>query len=272
MTDTNATIKATAQEFRNLIEKSALSEPGSDPPWIHSDLYLSITEESVEAIVSAGGGSVLTYCTFEESYFDSIEGEAEAVLAVEDTLERLDVASDGGLMEFEFAGPENSRLSETLRARGALEMAVSLPASEKILEKVPEELPERWEDGKFLSPSGNPHRTFVDTTVDQVAKVIEATELEGGEYFPIAVEEGDFVLNVGDQTEYLRGDLSASNVEGEDLENWYGPGFEAAFGATLSGDVQLQTTDGENGGHPMAVLQEDEDKAIRHVLVEVNPA
>lgn len=271
---TEATLTAKASKFEKLLISSALSNPGSDPAWIHSDIYLDITPEWVNVTVAAGGGSVLTHCTFTESYFDSLEGSAEAVLTVEDTLERLSVASDGGRMEFTFETPDGNRLAETLRAEGALEMAVALPASEKVLDKVPEDLGGRWNDeNEFLSPSGNTHQTFVDTTAEQVAKVIEAVELDDSlEYFPVSVQDGDFGLNVGDDTEYFRGELQASSVEGPDLTNWYGPGFEATFDHTLSGDVTLQTTPGDNGGHPMAVVQESSAKTIRHVLVEVNPA
>lgn len=274
MTEAQATIRAKAQKFEQMLVQTALDSPANDPPWIHSDVYLDINEDRVNAVVSAGGGSVLTFCTFTADYFEDIDGEAEAVIDVDHTLERLSVASDGGRMEFEFRGPEGNRLAQTLQARGALEMGVALPASEKVFDSVPEDLPDRWdEDNCFLSPSGNPHQTYVDTTVEQVGKIVGAVELDDSiDYFPISVTDGEFVLNVGEGDEYLRGDLSASEVDGADLTNWYGPGFEAVFKKTLSGDVQLQTTPGENGGHPMAVVQSDDEKDIRHVLVEVNPA
>jgi hypothetical protein len=274
MTEKLASITAKSAKLTNLLTQSAVSDPGGDPPWIHSDVYLEVSDGEVRAIVSAGGGSVLTYCTFREGYFDEIEGEAQAIVDVDATLDRLKVASDGGRMAFDFYGPEDGELAQQLKARGALEMSVTLPASEKALSKVPDGLPERFDDEeRFLSPSGNPHQTYVDTRVETVEKVIDAVELDDAmEYFPITVEDGDFTLNVGDDLTYLRGDLSASSVDGPDLQNWYGPGFEALFGTTLSGDVQLQTTPGDNGGHPMAVVQESDDVVIRHVLVEVNPA
>lgn len=276
MTDTQATIQAKAQKFESLIVQSALAKTGGDPPWVHSDIYLDVSEErgTVDVMVQAGGGSVNTYCTFRESYFEELEGEATAMLDVQATLERLGIASDGGRMSFSFVGPDEDELAERLVAEGALEMSVTLPASEKALENVPRDIPERFnEDEQFLSPSGNPHKTYVDTTVDQLATTIETVALEDTlDYFPVTVEDGEFTLNVGDDLDYLRGELQAGAVEGPDLQNWYGPGFEPAFDSTLSGDVQLQTTPGEDGGYPMAVVQEDEDKTIRHVLVEVNPA
>lgn len=272
MTETQATIRCEASKFEKLLIQSALQNPGSDPAWVHSDVYLRVDGDSVETIIQSGGGSVLTYCTFDADFFEEVEGETEAILSVEPTLDRLAIAADGGRTRFEFIAPENSRLAEGLEAEGALEMRVSLPASEKVLQKVPEELPERWDDDeRFLSPSGNPHKTFIDTTTEQVCNVIEAVELDGGDYFPITVEAGDLTLNVGDENEYLRGDLHG-DVDGPDLQNWYGPGFEAVFQHTLPGSVQLQTTAGENGGNPVAVVKETTDYTIRHVLVEVNPA
>lgn len=273
MSDTQATLQATAQDFEQLLEQSALSNPGSDPAWIHSDVYLAVEEDRVETIIAAGGGSVLTYCTFEDSYFESIDGSAEAIIDVERTLERLKVASDGGRMRFELVGPDDG-LAEQLRAEGALQMAVTLPASDKALDRVPAELPERFNDSEaFLSPSNNPHQTVIDTTAEQVAKIVEAVELEDStEYFYVTVEDGEFVLDVGDDLNYLRGDLVASNVDGPDLRNRYGPGFEAAFKHTLSGGVQLQTTPADDGGTPLAVVQVENNRTLRHVLSEVpNP-
>lgn len=269
----NATIQVKASKFEAMLIQSALTNKGSDPPWVHSSVYLDIQPDRVDTIVSSGGGSVNTYCTFEEDYFDSLDGTTEAILDVQPTLDRLQVAADGGRTEFTFDGPEDGRLSETLEAQGALKMGVSLPASEKVLEKVPGELPTRWdEEERFLSPSGNAHQTFIDTTVEQVAKIIDAVGLDDNlDYFPITVADGEFSMNVGSADDFLSGELKG-DVEGPDLQNWYGPGFEAAFEHTLSGDVQLQTTPGEEGGNPMAVVQDHQDKTIRHVLVEVNPA
>lgn len=272
MSETKATITATAAEFKYLIVRSALDKTGGDPPWVHSDIYLDIDEESVDVLVSAGGGSVLTYCTFDSSFFADIEGEGVALVEVQPTLDRLGVADGGGRMEFEFVGPEDGDQAETLVANGALEMSVSLPAAEKAMEKVPADLPERWDDEEmFLSPSGNRHKTVIDTASKHVRKIIEAVDLHDNlDYFPIAVEDGEFYLDAGDDLGHLRGELRAS-VSGPDLKNWYGPGFEALF-TTVDGQVVLQTTPGDGGGYPMAVVADEPDHTIRHVLVEVNPA
>lgn len=268
MSEKQATITAKANRFEQMITQAALEDSGGDPPWIHSDLYIEIDEDEVTALVSAGGGSVLTYCTFEESFFDEIEGEARAIMDVEKTLDRLNVAADKGRMAFDFIGPDDG-LAERLRARGALQMAVTLPASEKALDKVPDELPDRFDgDENFLSPSGNPHQTHIDTSLDEVRKIVDAVGIEGGDTYPIAVEDGDFTLNVGGDLEYFRGDLEA-DVDGPDLKNHYSPGF-TPMTDTLSGGVVLQTTPHDDG-LPLAVIQDNEGSTIRHVLASVNP-
>lgn len=272
MSETKATITAKSSMFEYMIIQSALDKSGGDPPWVHSDIYLDITPEWVDVIVSAGGGSVMTYNTFEAEFFDDLEGSCEALIEVGPTLERLDVASDDGRMEFEFRGPEDQTQAETLVADGALEMSVTLPAAGKVMDKVPSDFPDRWDDGYFLSPSGNRHKTEIQTAGKHVRKIIEAVGLHDNlDYFPITVKDGEFYLDAGDDLGRLRGELRA-NVDGPDLKNWYGPGFEALF-ETIDGQLSLQTTDGENGGHPLAVVYDAEaNHTLRHVLVEVNPA
>lgn len=274
MTDAHFTTKA--QKFEQILTLSAIATPGGDTSWEHSDVYVRQDGDVVETLQSSGGGNVHTYCTFEGSYFDDVEGEAEAIIPVERALDWLAVATDGGRTEFSFTGPEDDRLAQKLHADGALNMTVELPVAEKALGKVNEELPERWTDDeppKFLSPSGNPHQTKIDTTVEQVQRIIDAVDLvDPMDHYPVTVEGGDFWLAVAgtDFADNLSGELEASNVAGPDVHNAYAPGFEGLFGSTLSGDVQLQTTEGDPG-HPLAVVQQDEDKTIRHVLAEVDP-
>lgn len=272
MSEQKATLTAKAAQFRYMVVQSAVDAAGNDPPWVHSDIYLDIGPDRVDALVAAGGGSINTFVTFDVDYFDELEGSCVALMDVEATLERLAVAEGSGRMEFEFHGPEGSDQAERLVANGALEMEVNLPAAGKAMDKVPEELPERWDDeDRLLSPSGNPHQTFIDTNVSEVQKIIEAVDLHDHlDYYPITVDDGAFSLDVGDKLGHLRGKLDG-DVEGPDLKNWYKPGFEPIFDRTMDGDVQLQTTPGENGGYPLAIVQDDGDVTIRHILVEVNP-
>lgn len=267
-----ATITGTAAEFEKLIIESALDKSGGDPPWVHSDIYLDISPDGVDVLAAAGGGSTLTYNTFSEEYFADIEGECGALIEAGPTLERLDVAKSDGRMAFEFHAEEGAENATELVARGALEMRITLPAAEKAMSSIPEELPQRWDNSNyFLSPSGNPHKTSIDTASKHVRKIIEAVELHDDlDYFPITVEDGEFTLDAQDSLGGLHGQLRAS-VEGPDLSNFYGPGFEPLFN-TVSGQVELQTTPGDNGGHPLAVVKRETDHSLRHVLVEVNPA
>lgn len=275
---TDATIRAKSAKMQQLIEQTAISAPGDDPPWIHSDVYLQISEEGVRTLVSSGGGSVLTYHTYSPDFFDNVETDGEsvsAILNVERTTDYLAVATDDELADFVFSVPEGEMLAETLEAYGALNMSVSLPAAEKTLDKVPEELPERWDDDEnLLSPSGNEHSTHISTTAETIQKIIDAVELaDGTEFYPISVEDKTLQLDVRNEnsTDKLWGELGA-DVEGPGLKNWYGPGFVPVLENTISGQVELQTSAAGGDGAPMAIVQEGSQKTIRYVLVQVNPS
>lgn len=264
----HADFTTTAAKLTALIEQSALSNPGGDPKWLHSDLHLSMDGGFDEALVSLNNyksNSVLTYNSFDQEFFDEIDGAVDVVFDAEKMLNYLRVASDGGRMRVDFLAPEDATLAEQIQAEGALEMGVSTKASQSALDIAPQDLPDRFdEDDNFLSPSGNTHETFIETTAEQVQKIIEAVELEEGDEFPVVVEDGEFRLDVGENLDFQRGGL-AGVVEGEDVANDYRPGFKAVFDNTLSGDVKLQLTQDQ----AMAVIKETEAATYRHVLAPV---
>lgn len=264
-----ASFVTTPAKFIKLIEQSALANTGGDPKYLHSDVHLSIDggyDNPLETLNNYKSGAVLTYNSFSEDYFEEIEGAVDVVFNAEKMLEYLKVASGSDRMRVTFLAPEDSNLAEQVEAEGSLQMGVSTKASSSAMDIVPDDLPSRWdESNNFLSPSGNTHQTFIDTTAKQISeKIIEAVDLQGGDEYPITVEDEEFKVDVGDDFDYHYGDLSGS-VRGEDVANEYRPGFVSVFQNTLSGDVQLQTTEGQ----PMAVVSVDSEAVYRHVLAPV---
>ena len=284
MSDDNtvhATIRAPVERFEKMIRQSSLRGDVE-----HDDIYLNILPDKVQVLQSVPGEVVLTYCTFDEDFFDEIEVErevreettensdgeeikfevgAEAILNVEDTSTYLGFASDGGTVELEFTGTTERRLSTFVRANGALETWVKLPGSQDVLDSIPYWLPLRFSDNDvYTNTKGDEAPTQVETNISKINTIISAVkEDREAEFYPISIEGGDFRINVGDsQRSGVQGTLGAKSVEGPDVDNYYFDGFEEIF-EVLSGKVSLQTAP---GGNPLSVVQKGEEgRTIRHI-------
>lgn len=278
MSEVKAKIRSKVSKFEQMLEEVALAKGANE--WVHDDVYLRITDESVQAIQTTNGNSVMSYGEYDAEYFDVLGvsadgGETEVLLNVNRTLDVLGVTQDAaGHFEVSFEGPEDG-LASTMVLEGALNARVTLPRSASVYENVQTNLPERFgDDGEFLSPSGNVHHVFVETDVSQFERVYDAVELENGfEYYPVSVDGDGLQLELEGENsrESIWGNLSADSVEWtvdvpeDGILNWYGPGYEPVFRNTLSGVVEVQLSPGA----PMAVVSRSNDRTIHHVLTTV---
>lgn len=283
MSDELATFRCSTGKVRQLINETALKD-GSEP--FHSDIYLKVYGDRVETIVAKGNNSVLTNNTYTETYFDSITLESdEAVGAIWPVTRVLDYIAlaedekDDGTIEMTLLGNGDGDLAKSLQMNGALNARFKLPEAQEILDRVPEDLPDRFDDdNRFHSKSGKSHVAYIDTTVEQLAKIHQAVELDSEvDFYPISVENEEFSLELGrndddggqDRTA-VWGDLEASDVEVADgvdsIQNWYNKGYEPLIN-TIGSEVELQTSPGA----PMAVVKDNHsDRTIRHVLAQVD--
>ena len=263
-----ASFVAEVGDIVDMINRSALS--GEDE---HDNLYLDISEDEVKILQSAPGDSVLTYGSFYESYFDdlSVDGDdsVAAIIKVEQTLDFLDMVAPSGKVELTFSGDDTKPTCRTLEVTGDLEARVTLPGGRDAVEKVPDWLPERFsdEDVYMSSPDAGSKElpTKIDTNVGSVERIIEARKNIGSPAYPIVVEDGDFMMDIGDDNDYVRGSLDGNDVEGPDVDNTYLSGFEEIFNV-LSGRIQLQTAP-DNG--PLAVVKGGAKSVVRHVNASI---
>lgn len=280
MTETFATITADAQQLNSLIDLSSLEGDTR-----HDDLYLNILEDRVEVLQSTGGEVVITYNTFHEDFFEELELErpeeyhartatlengdtveyevgAEAIIKAERTQDYLNHAGQGRI-KLEFTGHKNDELASYLNAEGALEAWVNLPGSNAALDKVPFHIPHRFVNNIYASPDGGEAPTLIDVDVSQIHKLISGVEtVDGEEYFPLVVRNNELWIDIGDPSDSgIKGELTAENVDGPDIENYYYDGFSEIF-SSLSDKVQLQTGPGNN---PVATVKSDDRSTIRHI-------
>lgn len=290
--NTHATVRADVGQFAKMLKQASLDPAGSsDDETTHSDVYLNILEDEVRILQVAPGEVVLTYCSFTADYFDEItlnrdireietedrQGEdlayevgAEAILDVEQTLTYLNFASEGGTIELNLTGTEDRRLSQYVRAEGALEAWVKLPGSQDVLTDVPHWLPHRFnDDNEYTNTQGAPAPTQIETKVEKIQTIIDAVDADqDAEFYPIVVKDEEFYVDIGDADRSgVSGTLGAKSVEGPDVETYYYDGFEEIFNV-LRGPVHLQTAPGEN---PLAIVQANDDGSIiRHANGTVN--
>lgn len=284
--ETHATIRAEVGQFKQMIEQSSL-----DGETDHSDLYINVLDDEVRILQQAPGEVVLTYCSFDERFFDDIDLQrditeetstdksgsdftyrvgAEAILNVEDLTTYLDFASDGGTVELSLTGDDSQRLSAYARASGALDAWVKLPGSQSAIEDVPHWLPFRFSANEvYTNTAGDEAPTVVTTNASKLDIIIDAVEEDqDADFYPLVVKDGEFYVDIGDETRSgVSGTIGAKSVEGPDVENYYYDGFEEIVNV-LNGQIELQTAPGNN---PVAFVQDEDDgKVIRHVNGTVN--
>jgi hypothetical protein len=276
MTDELAKFRTSTGKIRRLLNDTALQD-GNEP--FHTDIYLSVHEDRIETIVAKANNSVLTNCTFRSSYFDDLElldDEAVgAILNVTRTLDYLGISDTEGTVEVSLLGSEDQELAQSIEVDGGLSAKWKLPTAQEVLERVPQELPERYdEDNRFQSSDGKYHTTQIETAISTFSRIHEAVELDSEvDFYPITVEDESLRLELGrdgggktDRTA-VWGDLPAESVSSdeESLQNWYNTGFEPVT-KTLNGGAMVEVS----GGAPMSIVQDgDTEKTIRHVLAPV---
>ena len=278
---THATLRADVSKFEQMIRESALDGKTS-----HDDIYLNILDDEVQVLQMAHGEVVLSYCSFYDDYFKEISLErevremtgtdnngndftyevgAEAIFNVDNTLTRLEHASTGGTVELSVTGSDERRLSSYVRANGALKAWTNLPGSQNTLDNVPHWLPDRFNsENKYTNTAGDEAPTQIETSVANVQQIIQAVNDDANvEFYPVTVEDGEFTIDIGEEDgSGVEGVLSAQNVKGPDVENYYFDGFEEIF-KVIGGPIELQTAP---GGNPLAVVQDEGDgRVIRHV-------
>lgn len=284
MNETHATIRADVSDVRNMIEKTSLTGDAE-----HVELYMNVLDGKVEFLKANGSESVVSYSTFDESYFKelSVEKEietldkehsgvgyeydvgAEAIIEVERTLEYLNYAVDGGIVEMTLMGDPDRRLSTMLQMEGSLNTWVNLPGSSSILENVPFWVTSRYDDDEVMvSPTGSQAPARIQAVTSELSTIVDVVDGNPeSEYYPVVVEDGSLQINVGSRRGMgVRGTLSAGDVQGPDFENNYFEGFSEVI-STLSGTVNLYTAPDNN---PLSFVWQDDSSVVRHMCGPVS--
>lgn len=262
MSETQATIKASKAQIREIMEQTAVG--------YHEKVYANTEDGRVRFLAGTPGGTVVAYNDYVEGDIEEINGEAQAIIPVPDLLNYLSLAGEGtsSQVELVFVGSEDSPLAEQLKlsvpGSHSFEVGLTLPASESSMESVPTDLPGLFNQENVLmnQSEDRPVSTHIDTYTESLGKILEVVDLrEELEFYPIVVEDGEFLLNVGsDQGNYVNAKLQGE-AEGDDVDNLYGSGFSEVVKA-LDGNVTLHVEQGS----PLQILKEGSYGTVRHVL------
>lgn len=263
MSETKATIEASKSEIREMINITAVG--------YHEKLYCKVSDGRVRFLAGTPGASVVAYTDFIEREIEKIEGDdAEAVIPVPELMDHIDIAGEGtsGNVELGFVSSNDDGLAEQLRISTAgshsFEAGITLAASESAMESVPADLPAMFnaDDVLMNQKDDRPVNTHIDTFAESLEKVIDVIDLrEELDYYPVVVKDGEFMLEVGSKNSNYVETTLQGEVEGSDVDNLYGSGFEEVVGA-MDGSVSLHLEQDS----PLLILNEMSYGTARHVL------
>lgn len=240
-----ATITGSTTNLRRMVTESSVLASG-DP--LYDRLYVNVTDGQVNLVGGTRSGGVMSYCTYDSEYFKEASGEVEAVVEVAAFLNYLDIASDGGQLTLRFHQDDDARLAQQLEIAGKLTSSIMLPSGSSVMQNIPLGVIQRFDDDdEMLDGAGDQLSTKIWTTAGDLSKIVDAVALQDSEsFYPVVVEDGEFVIELGNrQTQYISGDLSGE-VEGDDVHNEFADEFETIVDS-LSGDVQISTEEGQVG-------------------------
>lgn len=258
-----ATITVTEAQFEEMLNVTTVG--------YHDEVYMKVDGGRVRLLAGSPGSSAGTYTDFVEAFFEDVDGSTEAYFDADEILSYIELVSGGpsSKMDVTFYGSENNRLANKMVVTPVgggddFEVSLVLPSGSSVIESVPGNLPSAFnKENRFVAPnSEEPLSTSIDTTISTLQKINNAVSLrEELDYKPITVQDGDFRLDVGDESSQKISARLEGEVEGPDVSNVYGGHFDEIVRA-LEGQVILYLDE----GGPLEVLQEKNHMTIRHLL------
>jgi len=266
MSETQGVIEANRSQINEIINATAVG--------YHEEVYVNINDGRMRFLAGAPGGTVVAYTDFIEGDVERIEGDAEAKIKVPALQDYIELASEGtsSNLVLEFIGSEDNQLAEQLQISTAgshkFEVGLTLPASQSAMDNVPTDLPSLFDDDNVLinQAEQRPVNCHIETYIETLNKILDVVDLrEELEFYPIVVEDEQFLLNVGsEQGTCVNASLQA-DVDGEDVDHLYGSGFKEVI-QSLDGQVTLHTEQDS----PLLILKEMNYGTARHVLGPAN--
>jgi len=261
-----ATLTVTKAQFEELLDVTTVG--------YHDEVYMNIQGGRVRLLAGSPGSAAGTYTDFVEAFFEDVDetaGKTEAYFDADEVLSYIELVSSGPSMKMDvtFLGSENDRLANRMVITPAgndesFEVSLVLASGQSVIDSVPASLPQQFDNqNRFVPPNGDePLGTEIDTTIGSLQKINNAVSLrEELDYKPITVKDGEFRLDVGEESNQKISAQLPGKVTGDDVSNVYGGHFDEIV-RSLEGGVFLYLDE----GGPLEVLQEKNHYTLRHLL------
>lgn len=236
------------------------------------EMYVQIDDGRLRVLVGNPGSAAGGYIDFVEAFFEDLEGSVEAYLDVGTLQNYLNLVTDSQStrINLRFEGGDNDRLASRLTIEPEdedrdFEVSIVLPSGESVIESVPAQLPQMFNDQNQMinSEEGRPPKVEVESYISSLRKIVDAVELRDDlEYYPVSVKNDEMRLEVGDRNNQrvnarLKGDVEA---DGNHVQKYKGQ-FKQVTN-TLDGTVTVSFEEGS----PLLLLQERNHMVIRHMI------
>lgn len=259
-----ARIRYDPGQLATTIEFAALR---SGDPTAHDVMFTRLYPDRIETPASSPDATQVSYCTGEAAMYDElsvlVDPPVDAFFDIDLVLSWLDwLGDEDAPVTTTFVGDPATGITEKLvHEVGETEVVVPC-VTDWTPDEVSLDLPDRFDDGRFLGADGEPVPTTVKTDAAQLDRLVAATDLARDDAsYAVVVEDGQLRLDVADDDGVVATGPLPATVSGPDVRLTLGEEFRSVVSA-LVGTVELQTGPGD----PLAILRHHENFTLRFVV------
>lgn len=256
-----AVVECDPAALSRTISTAALTTAEEDP---YTEMFVRIDTEGIDTPASTVDAPLTSFCTLHPSLFEefTVFEPTAAIFAIEPMLDWLEYFEDESSLTITVVGETGAEYASAFRFESdRRELLFDCVDAPELIEDVEISLPDRFVDTQFLDESGEPVPTTVETTAEDLGRLVAAaSRCTGVESYPLSSRGGTLSFEMTGERTRISGTL-AGTVDGPEFDHRYGPAF-ARIVRAVEGQVTLQT--GPN--HPLAICCTDPGVTYRYVL------
>ena len=256
-----AVIECDPAALSRAISTAALATAEEDP---YTEMFVRIDGNGIDTPASTVEAPLASFCTLHPSLFEAftVFESTAALFPIEPMLDWLAYFEEEQSLTITVVGEAGAEYASAFRFESdRRELRFDCLDTPELIEDVEITLPDRFVDTQFLTESGEPVPTTVETTVEELDRLVEAAaRCAGIEMYPLFCREGTLSFELTGERTAVSGTLDAT-VDGPAFEHRYGVEF-ARIVRAVEGQVTLQT----GPDHPLAVCCTEPGVTYRYVL------
>lgn len=256
-----AVIECDPATLSRAIRTAALTTDEEEP---YSEMFVRVDSDGIDTPASAVDAPLASFCTLHPSLFEEFRvfESTAALFPIEPMLDWLAYFEEEPSLRIAVVGEAGAAYARAFRfesdRREARFACIDAP---ELIEDVEITLPDRFVETQFLDDAGEPVPTTVETTAEELTRLVEAaSRCQGVEQYPLSASGGELGFEISGERTTASGTL-AGTVEGPDFQHRFGHEF-AQIARAMEGQVTLQT----GPTHPLAARCTDPGVTYRYVL------